>query len=168
MTSQIDPTTIPGETPEFRRVRREVSARELARPDGSRALTRMAGLVALLVPTTVVALLVGGPWAWIAHLVVATVVLCTIPAVYHEGTHGNLARTRPLNELAATVAAALHFVPFETWRLFHLSHHANAGTDALASTAKPTGSAIGPTLHRLSILSGRLICSCGPVETPPA
>lgn len=121
---------------ELQQARLLVTRRRLAMPSGWRSLSH--GLVLLIVPaaTAAAALEVGSWWAWALHWAVATPVLCCLPAVYHEGTHGNLARHRLANELAATLAASLHAVPFETWRLFHLTHHAHAGTD-LDSEAYP-------------------------------
>jgi fatty acid desaturase len=121
--------SIAGETEEFRLVRQQVTALALARPSGRKSLIRAAGICAVLAPSAGAALYLDTAWMWVLHIVVATVALCTIPAVYHEGTHGNLAQSRFVNDGIAMVVASLHFVPFETWRLFHLAHHAHAGTD---------------------------------------
>ncbi|HYY12265.1 MAG TPA: fatty acid desaturase [Kineosporiaceae bacterium] len=110
-------------------VRRQVSADGLNHADGAYALLRGLLLLAALAPTTVLVLRTGTWWAWTVHVVVATGVLCTLPSVYHECTHGNLSRSRPLNDAVGTIAGALHLTPFATWRYFHLAHHANTGTD---------------------------------------
>lgn len=121
--------SIAGETKEFRLVRQQVTALALGRRSGRKSLVRAAGICAVLAPSTLAAIYLDTAWMWVLHIVVATFVLCTIPAVYHEGTHGNLAKSRFVNDGLAVVVASLHFVPFETWRLFHLAHHAQAGTD---------------------------------------
>jgi fatty acid desaturase len=120
---------LPGETDGFRHVRQQVTALGLSEPNGARSLVRALVISAPAIVTAVLAMSLGVTWMWLVHIAVTTLVLCTIPAVYHEGTHGNLARARLANNVVATTAAALHFVPFETWRLFHLAHHAHAGTD---------------------------------------
>jgi fatty acid desaturase len=112
-----------------RTVRRAVSTGGLTRTSGVRSLARGFGIAAAPVPTAAAVLVTGGWWAWLLHVVVATVALCTLPSVYHEATHRNLSRSRVLNDGVGTVAALLHLVPFETWRYFHLTHHANTGTD---------------------------------------
>jgi fatty acid desaturase len=114
----------------IRAIRQRVSDDKRSRPVGLKSLLRGVLLLACLAPTTALTLTVGGWLSWIAHWVVASAVLATIPSVYHEGTHHSLSRIRTLNDGIATVAAALQFVPFATWRYFHLAHHANTGTDA--------------------------------------
>lgn len=118
-----------GRAETVRAIRQAVAADGTSHPTGAKSLLRACGLVAASAPTTVAVLVSGLWWTWPAHLVVATTVLATIPSVFHEGTHGSLARNRGLNDACATVAAALHLVPFATWRYFHLAHHANTGTD---------------------------------------
>jgi fatty acid desaturase len=99
------------------------------RTSGWHSLRRGVALLAPIATTTTVVLLVGTVWTWLLHVVVATAVLCTLPSLYHEATHGNVSRLTPVNDAIGTVAGALHVVPFMTWRLFHLAHHANTGTD---------------------------------------
>jgi fatty acid desaturase len=112
-----------------RAIRKTVSDDKRSRPAGVKSLLRGIVLLICLAPTTAFTFAVGGWAPWVAHWVVASAVFATIPSVYHEGTHGNLTRMRRINDGAATVAAALQFVPFATWRYFHLTHHANTGTD---------------------------------------
>jgi fatty acid desaturase len=114
---------------DIRELRARLRAEGRTRASGLRSLAHGAVLLLALAPTTVLALTMGTWWAWVLHWVVASLVLCTLPAVMHEGTHRNLARSRILNDGAATIAAALHFMPFETWRHFHLAHHQYAGTN---------------------------------------
>lgn len=113
----------------IRAIRQRVSNDGLSRPTGFQSLLRGIMLLGCLAPTTVLTLTVGGWLSWIAHWAVATAILATIPSVYHEGTHRSLSRIRLLNDGIATMVAALQFVPFVTWRYFHLAHHANTGTD---------------------------------------
>lgn len=110
-------------------VRRRLSTDGLNHADGWQALLHGSAMAVALIPTTMLVLVMATWWAWVLHVVVATAVLCTLPSVYHECTHGNLARNRPLNNAVGTIAAGLHFTPFATWRYFHLAHHANTGTD---------------------------------------
>lgn len=114
----------------IRAIRQRVSDDKRSSPVGLKSLLRGLLLLACLAPTTVLVITVGGWPSWISHWVVASVVLATIPSAYHEGTHRSLSRIRWLNDGIATVAAALQFVPFATWRYFHLAHHANTGTNA--------------------------------------
>jgi fatty acid desaturase len=112
----------------IRAIRQRASGDQRSRPNGFKSLLRGTLLLACLAPTTVLVLTIGSWPLWIAHWIVASLVLATIPSVYHEGTHRSLSRVRALNDGIATVAAALQFVPFATWRYFHLAHHANTGT----------------------------------------
>jgi fatty acid desaturase len=113
----------------IRALRRDVADGGLNHTDGLRSLSRAVALLAPAVLTVYVALRFESWWAWALHVVVATAVLCTLPAVYHEATHGNVSRNKIVNDAAGTLAAALHWVPFVTWRYFHLTHHANTGTE---------------------------------------
>jgi fatty acid desaturase len=106
-----------------------VSADHASRPAGLKSLARAGVLTAALLPTTVLVLAWGSWWLWPLHWLAASVVFATLPSAFHEGAHRNLTRHRWLNDGAATFAAALQFVPFATWRYFHLAHHANTGTD---------------------------------------
>jgi len=134
--SGIDVAQSPGQeadgrsrTEVVRSVRRALNTDELNRTSGVRSLARGAGLVLAATPTTVLALAIGSWWTWLLHLIIATLVFCTLPSVFHEGAHRNLARRRVINDTVGTLAATLHLVPFETWRYFHLAHHAHTGTD---------------------------------------
>jgi fatty acid desaturase len=111
----------------IRALRRD--AADLHRASGPRSLARGLALALPTVLTTYLAVHYGTWGAWVLHVVTATVVLCTLPALYHEATHGNVCRNVALNDTVGMLAAALHGVPFATWRYFHLAHHANTGTD---------------------------------------
>jgi fatty acid desaturase len=113
---------------EIRALRARLRAEGRTRASGLRSLAHGAALLLAATPTAILAWSLGS-WWWAAHWLVASLVCCTVPAVLHEGTHRNLARSRTLNDAAATIVAALHFVPFETWRHFHLAHHQYAGTE---------------------------------------
>lgn len=109
-------------------LRWRIAQEGLNRVSGLRSLLRAALLVA---PAAVAAFTVvqfGSSWLWVLYLFVATAVLCTLPALYHEATHGSVSRNRLVNDTVGTIAAALHGVPFGTWRYFHLAHHAKTGT----------------------------------------
>jgi fatty acid desaturase len=112
-----------------RAARQAVAAARLNRANGFWATVRGAGLLAVATPTASLAWTTGAWWALAAHWLVATVVLCTLPSMYHEATHSSLARNRWVNDAFGTLVATLHLVPFETWRYFHLTHHAHTGTD---------------------------------------
>lgn len=110
-----------------RALRRDAAG--LGATSGLRSFARGTALLAPVAITAVLAIQVGTWWAWMAHVMVATAVLCTLPALYHEATHGSVSRNQAVNDAVGTLAAALHGVPFATWRYFHLTHHANTGTD---------------------------------------
>jgi fatty acid desaturase len=114
---------------EIRALRARLRAEGRTRASGLRSLAHGAVLVLAATPTALLAWSLGTWWSWALHWLVASLVCCTLPAVTHEGTHRNLARSRIVNDGAAAIAAALHFIPFETWRHFHLAHHQYAGTD---------------------------------------
>ena len=105
-------------------------------PDGRRALLHAATLVLPAVATGVLAARVGG-LAWAAHAVVGAAACAAMPAIYHEGAHHNLAQNSTLHRLASTAAATLGFVPFGTWRAFHLEHHAKVATSADPEGCRP-------------------------------
>jgi len=116
-------------TEAVRALRRDVAENGLTRSHGAWALLRGAALVLPYAAACALAVQVGTWWAWALQIVVSTTVLCTLPALYHEATHRSVSRHRLLNDAIGTVAAALHFVPFASWRYFHLTHHAHTGTD---------------------------------------
>ena len=119
----------PAERAEAIRVlRRNITDLGLTRTDGLRSLARCALLLTPAAATAYLALRTSAPWAWLLHVAIGTAVLCTLPAAYHEAAHRNVSRSRVVNDGVGTLAAALHGVPFGTWRYFHLAHHANTGT----------------------------------------
>ncbi|MFX0575074.1 fatty acid desaturase family protein [Nocardia nepalensis] len=109
-------------------MRKDVVIAGMNHASGGRALLRGSVLIVPLIATSYLAINVTAWWAWGLHLVLATFLFCTLPAVYHEAAHNNLSRSPTVNDIAGTLAAALHAVPFATWRYFHLAHHANTGT----------------------------------------
>jgi fatty acid desaturase len=127
VSAGTQPSSAAQRTAVIRALRRD--AADLQRKSGLRSLVRCLALALPPAFTAYLAIHYDTWWAWAVHVVVMTAVLCTLPSLYHEATHRNLCRNRRLNDAAGTVAAALHGVPFATWRYFHLTHHANTGTE---------------------------------------
>ncbi|MDQ2678047.1 MAG: fatty acid desaturase [Actinomycetota bacterium] len=106
-------------------LRSQLAERRLAVVDPSDAVRRLIILFAVLAASTAVAVVVQHPATWVAHAVVAGLVLTSLIAAEHEALHGSMFDSPWANHVVGAVCGALCLTPYSAYRTYHLKHHQN-------------------------------------------
>jgi fatty acid desaturase len=105
------------------------------------------------VSTVAVAERLEHPAVWVGAWLVLALVLMGGIAASHEAVHNNLFRGRTANRVAGNIAAGAGFIPFASYRAYHLAHHADTKG---ASDPEPSTPVRGPVVWVLAMVLGGL------------
>jgi fatty acid desaturase len=93
--------------------------------DDRRSLARLALMCSVHVALAIIGFAVDRWFVWAVVWAVQAVNMLTLVAMTHECVHLHFVRSRTLNRVLGTLAAAFIWAPFEVYRSRHIGHHAD-------------------------------------------
>lgn len=110
-------------------MRRHSIEQNLAKPDRWRSLRWIIAVPASWVGASVLALQIDQPLIWVAVWALQVLLLLSVVAGLHDGTHALLFPSSRANHIAAQVCGMVLLVPYGVYRAYHLQHHSKTHSE---------------------------------------
>jgi fatty acid desaturase len=152
-------TTAVGRQPDMDALRAEIRSEGLTDPAPLHSLFRMLVLVVAPAVIAMTAIRSGGFGWWLAYWAVASVAVSSAMFAVHESVHGLLFRSARANHFAGALFGAVCLVPYASYRLHHLQHHAHTRAPGDSEPLEVVGSRAGYLIAAplaLPVFCGRL------------